>query len=175
MSTYRSKSTKSCSFGTSRTNLNEMARDDVMIGPTYPQSDDVFVIVIIIIFVLVRNLPSSVGYTWPTRSRRYVNCDRYCTSCYPLFAWSMHMQGYFYGRHGVTENIIKTWHNPCNNSFCQVLMPLPTIQNATSMGVELQNFIKSCKLAKFICLYGNIILKYQVNDHTVTPCSTRNI
>jgi hypothetical protein len=34
--TYRSKSTKSCSFGTSRTCLDEMARDDGMIfGRTY--------------------------------------------------------------------------------------------------------------------------------------------
>jgi hypothetical protein len=36
MPTYRSKSTKSCSFGTSRTCLNEMARDDVMIWTHVP-------------------------------------------------------------------------------------------------------------------------------------------
>jgi hypothetical protein len=36
MPTYRSKSTKSCSFGTSRTYLNEMARDDVMLWTQVP-------------------------------------------------------------------------------------------------------------------------------------------
>jgi hypothetical protein len=51
MPTCRSKSSKSCSFATSRTFLNVS---------TYPQSDDVFVIVIV--FVLVRNLPIK---KWP--------------------------------------------------------------------------------------------------------------
>jgi hypothetical protein len=36
MPSYPSKSTKSCSFGTSRTCLNEMTRDDVMIWTHVP-------------------------------------------------------------------------------------------------------------------------------------------
>jgi hypothetical protein len=36
MPTYRSKSTKSCSFGRSRTCLNEITRDDVMIWTDVP-------------------------------------------------------------------------------------------------------------------------------------------
>jgi hypothetical protein len=61
MPTYRSKSTKSCSFRMSQTCLNEMTRDESWFGRTYPQrSDDVFVIVIV--FVLVRNVPIASPY-----------------------------------------------------------------------------------------------------------------
>jgi hypothetical protein len=52
--TYRIKSTKSYSFGTSRTCLNEVTRDDVMIWTHVGLPTNY---VFVIVFVLVRNLP----------------------------------------------------------------------------------------------------------------------